>query len=51
MDLHYALEKKQHLAALSGLVSGFFGGGVEAVKLTVRPCRSNKDRDGRNGAK
>ncbi len=31
----YELDKKQYLAALSGAVSGFFGGGKEPVKLTV----------------
>jgi alcohol dehydrogenase (cytochrome c) len=31
----YSLENKQYLAALSGSVSAFFGGGKETVKLTV----------------
>lgn len=31
----YALENRQYLAALSGSVSGFFGGGKEPVRLTV----------------
>jgi alcohol dehydrogenase (cytochrome c) len=31
----YSLENRQYLAALSGSVSAFFGGGKETVKLTV----------------
>jgi len=31
----YALDAKQYVAAISGSVSGFFGGGNETVKLTV----------------
>ncbi len=31
----YALRGKQYVAAISGSVSGFFGGGTETVKLTI----------------
>jgi alcohol dehydrogenase (cytochrome c) len=31
----YVLDEKQYVAAMSGSVSGFFGGGNETVKLTV----------------
>jgi alcohol dehydrogenase (cytochrome c) len=31
----YALDNKQYVAAMSGSVSGFFGGGNETVKLTI----------------
>jgi alcohol dehydrogenase (cytochrome c) len=33
--LTYSLENRQYLAALSGSVSAFFGGGEQTVKLTV----------------
>jgi alcohol dehydrogenase (cytochrome c) len=29
------LDNKQYVAAMSGSVSGFFGGGNETVKLTI----------------
>ena len=31
----YALDGKQYVAALSGSVSAFFGGGAETTKITV----------------